>query len=78
VADAQLDANRLAAGQAAQFLDEFQQPTGVEKDECTAGEMQSTPIGMPRVAAISGVILAAGSTPPWPGLAPCDSFTRSS
>jgi hypothetical protein len=26
VADAELDANRLAAGQAAQFLDEFQQP----------------------------------------------------
>ncbi len=35
-----------------------------------AGEMQSRPIGMPRIRAISGVIFAAGSTPPSPGFAP--------
>ncbi len=43
---------------------------GVEKALCCAGEMQSRPRGTPRVAAISGVTFAAGSTPPWPGLAP--------
>ena len=43
---------------------------GVENAEWRDGEMQSTPIGTPRVAAISAVTLAAGSTPPWPGLAP--------
>ena len=48
---------------------------GVENAECAAGETQSTPSGTPRASAISGVTLAAGSTPPWPGLAPCDSFT---
>ena len=32
--------------------------------------MQSSPIGTPRVLEISSVTLAAGSTPPWPGLAP--------
>jgi hypothetical protein len=35
-----------------------------------AGETQSTPTGTPRAAAISGVTLGPGSTPPWPGLAP--------
>ena len=44
--------------------------SGVEKAEWREGETQSWPIGTPRVAAISGVTLAAGSTPPWPGLAP--------
>jgi hypothetical protein len=43
---------------------------GVEKALCDEGEMQSTPTGTPRAAAISGVTLGAGSTPPWPGLAP--------
>ena len=43
---------------------------GVEKAEWRAGEMQSTPIGTPRASAISGDTFAAGSTPPWPGLAP--------
>lgn len=43
---------------------------GVEKALWADGEMQSTPIGTPRAAAISGVTLAPGSTPPWPGLAP--------
>ncbi|MCY1462155.1 hypothetical protein D9M71_798970 [compost metagenome] len=47
---------------------------GVVKLECEAGEMQSTPRGTPRVAAISSVILAAGSTPPSPGLAPWESL----
>ena len=45
---------------------------GVPKAECLGGEMQSWPIGTPRVAAISAETLAAGSTPPWPGLAPCE------
>ncbi len=43
---------------------------GVEKALWREGEMQSTPMGTPRVSAISRVTLAAGSTPPWPGLAP--------
>ena len=43
---------------------------GVENALCDDGEMQSTPTGTPRAAAISGVTLGAGSTPPWPGLAP--------
>ena len=37
---------------------------------CDAGLMQSLPMGTCRMAEISGVILAAGSTPPRPGLAP--------
>ena len=44
--------------------------SGVEKAPWLAGETQSMPIGTPRMAAISGVTLAAGRTPPWPGLAP--------
>src|SRR5215467_12956316 len=40
---------------------------GLEKAECRAGEMQSSPIGTPRAAAISILTFAAGSTPPWPG-----------
>ena len=43
---------------------------GVENAEWRDGEMQSTPSGTPRVAAISALTLAPGSTPPWPGLAP--------
>ena len=46
-----------------------------ENSACRDGLTQSRPIGMPRTAAISGEILAAGSNPPRPGLAPCDSFT---
>ncbi len=42
--------------------------------ECLDGDTHSTPIGTPRVIAISALTLAAGSTPPWPGLAPCDSL----
>ena len=44
---------------------------------CAAGLMQSWPIGMPRMRAISAVTFAAGSTPPRPGLAPCDSLISS-
>ena len=44
--------------------------SGVEKALWLAGEMQSLPISTPRISAISGLTLAAGSTPPWPGLAP--------
>jgi len=43
---------------------------GVEKAEWPDGEMQSFPIGTPRVRAISALTLAAGRTPPWPGFAP--------
>jgi hypothetical protein len=49
--------------------------TGVEKAECWAGEMQSSPIGTPRVIEISWLTLGPGSTPPWPGLAPWLSFS---
>ena len=49
--------------------------TGVEKAEWRDGEMQSSPIGTPRVSAISWLTLGAGSTPPWPGLAPWLSFS---
>ena len=48
--------------------------SGVENAECDAGETQSTPIGTPRACAISAVTFGPGSTPPWPGLAPCDSL----
>ena len=37
---------------------------GVENSLCAAGDTQSWPSGTPRVAAISDVTLAAGSTPP--------------
>lgn len=41
---------------------------------CDAGLTQSTPTGMPRISATSGVIFAAGSSPPRPGFAPCDTL----
>ena len=41
-----------------------------ENSACRDGLMQSSPTGMPRVAAISAETFAAGSTPPRPGLAP--------
>jgi hypothetical protein len=44
--------------------------SGFENAPWRAGEMQSRPTGTPRIAAISAETLAAGSTPPWPGLAP--------
>jgi hypothetical protein len=47
---------------------------GVENAECLAGETQSRPMGTSRMREISSVTFAAGSTPPWPGLAPCDSL----
>ncbi|MNG04440.1 hypothetical protein D3C84_875710 [compost metagenome] len=43
---------------------------GVEKALCREGEMQSSPMGTPRVWEISSVILCLGRMPPWPGLAP--------
>ena len=49
---------------------------GVEKALCDEGEMQSTPTGTPRAAAISTVTFGAGSTPPWPGFAPWLSFNE--
>ena len=48
---------------------------GVVKALWLEGEMQSTPTGTPRVRAISSLTLGAGSTPPWPGLAPWLSFS---
>ncbi len=47
----------------------------MEKAEWRAGEMQSSPRGTPRMCAISRVTLAAGSTPPCPGLAPWLNFS---
>ncbi len=44
--------------------------SGVAKAPWCAGLTQSTPGGTPRAAAISGVTLGPGSTPPCPGLAP--------
>ena len=49
--------------------------TGVANALWRAGLTQSTPTGTPRAAAISGVTLGPGSTPPWPGLAPWLSFS---
>ncbi|MNE47862.1 hypothetical protein D3C80_1422880 [compost metagenome] len=43
---------------------------GVEKALWRDGEMQSSPMRMPRVSAISWVTLCLGRMPPWPGLAP--------
>ncbi len=43
---------------------------GVEKALWRDGETQSSPIGTPRVEAISGVTLCLGWIPPCPGLAP--------
>ena len=42
----------------------FTSSMGVENTEWCDGEMQSLPIGTPRVWAISRETLAAGSTPP--------------
>src|SRR5258708_27680405 len=48
--------------------------SGVENAEWHAGDTQSTPAGTPRASEISAVTFGPGSTPPWPGLAPCDSL----
>ncbi len=52
---------------------------GVANVECAAGLMHFCPRGTPRTAAISAAIsavtFAAGSTPPIPGLAPCESLS---
>ena len=48
---------------------------GVEKAPCDAGETQSTHGCTPRASAISSVTFGPGSTPPWPGLAPCESLS---
>ena len=47
---------------------------GVANVACAAGLTHSRPCGTPRAAAISAVTFAAGSTPPMPGFAPCESF----
>ena len=48
---------------------------GVLKAPCEAGETQSTQGWTPRASAISIVTFGPGSTPPCPGLAPCDSLS---
>ena len=48
---------------------------GVVKAACDAGETQSTHGCTPLASAISIVTFGPGRTPPWPGLAPCDSLT---
>ena len=47
---------------------------GVLKALCAGGDTTVCPMGTPRVAAISALTFAPGSTPPRPGLAPCDSL----
>src|ERR1044072_7751283 len=42
--------------------------SGVENARCVAGEMQSSPIGTPRILEISSDTFAAGSTPPSAGV----------
>ena len=74
VADAQLEADRLAAGERAQLLDELhhldRRREGAVRSRRDAVDARATP----RAAAISGVTFGPGRTPPWPGLAPCDSL----
>jgi hypothetical protein len=48
---------------------------GVLNTLCAGGLMTFTPTGTPRIAAISGVTFAPGSTPPMPGFAPWLSFS---
>ena len=48
---------------------------GVVKAPCDAGETQSTHGWTWRASAISSVTFGPGRTPPWPGLAPCESFS---
>ena len=48
---------------------------GVANTEWRAGDSTVTQGSTPRACAISGVTLGAGSTPPWPGLAPCESLS---
>ncbi len=43
---------------------------GVENTRWELGDTHFSPFGTPRASAISAVTLAAGSTPPMPGLAP--------
>src|ERR1700746_2419304 len=43
---------------------------GVEKALWQGGEIQSSPMATPRILETSSDTFAAGSTPPWPGLAP--------
>ncbi len=50
-------------------------PSTSEKALWPGGESTVWPGSMCRMRAISGVFLLAGSTPPWPGLAPWLSFT---
>ena len=46
-----------------------------EKARCSAGLMQSLPAVTPRMAAMCGVTLIPGRTPPRPGLAPWESLS---
>ena len=70
-AHAELEAGRLAAGELAHPGDERDELARVwRRPGGTAGETHFSPCGTPRTSAISGVTLAAGSTPPMPGLAP--------
>ena len=49
---------------------------GVWNTLCAAGLTHFSPLGTLRASAISSVTLAAGSTPPMPGLAPWLSFSE--
>jgi hypothetical protein len=70
MADAELETGRLAPDKRRISPTNLTSSMGVENAEWLDGEMQSFPSGTPRVSAISRDTLAAGSTPPCPGLAP--------
>jgi hypothetical protein len=70
LAHGRLDAHRQP-GRVGEPLDEVEHRVDVVKGRVRRGaDAVLAPIGMPRIFAISGVIFAAGSTPPRPGLAP--------
>ena len=76
LADAQLEADRLAARGLAQLsAGTAAGRSACVNAVCAGGETTSWPSTTPRISTISGVSFAAGRMPPCPGLAPCDSLT---
>ena len=74
LADAELEADRLAAGELAQLRDERAAvPSGVE-NAWMRGREAVLPTSTWRISAISAVTFSPGRMPPCPGLAPCDSL----
>ena len=64
MADAELEADRLAAGQPPHLVDELQEADRGRERRMAGRRNAVLPIGTPRMAAISAVTFAAGSTPP--------------